>query len=118
MAPPDQTPESIAYQRGREAAAREARTDARLVILEDHRKTVNGQLVRLANGQDDINGRLDDVISRLDDAALVSKTLEEAAKHAGARKLGRWQLTGLVLGVPVGVVTIALYLIDAIKGLH
>lgn len=114
MATPEQSPEQLAYQRGVEAG----RINARLVILEDHRKTVNGQLVRLADTQDKMNDRLDGVIKRLDEAALVNQTLAKAAEQSGARKLSRWQLSGFVIGVPVGIVTILLYVLEAVKGLH
>lgn len=103
-----------AFARGREAE----RINGRLLKLEDHSKSVNGQILRLANGQDGMNDQLKTVIKHLDEAALVNDTLKKAAEQSGAKALGRWQAIGIKLGVPVGAVTIVLYLIDVIRGVH
>lgn len=114
MPVPDATPARrlTDYERGQ----KDATIESRLVVLEEHKKNVNGQITRLANGQDAMNARLGEIVETLKVNDEVNARLEKIAQTSGATKLERWQQIGLLIGgggVFVGIVEVAVQLLGS-----
>ena len=104
-------------EEARRQGAEAERVNGRLIKLEDHAKAVNGQIKRMADTQDAMNDRLEAIHKELSDTALVNKTLADAAKQSGDRRLTRQQKLAIWVGVMAGIVTFILYVIQISQGL-
>lgn len=126
MAPPDSTvaeteeARRLAAQRLedriKDAEARgeeRERINSRLVKLEDHAKSVNGQITRLANTQDHMNDQLQEIVKKFDESQAVSRALVAAAKDLTERGVST---RTFVLGV--GMLLIAVIALFVGSGYH
>lgn len=93
------------------------RVDGRLGWLESHASEVNGQLVRVANAQDTMSNQLHAIAETLKVDEEVRTALLKASETSGERKLGRWQMRALLLGIVVGLITAVLYIVQLAQGL-
>ncbi|MCA1683207.1 MAG: hypothetical protein LC685_04380 [Actinobacteria bacterium] len=100
-----------------ETAVAAERVQGRLLALEEHKRTVNGQIGRLADAQERMNAHLGRISEEMKVAKDVNEALIRHADASGAKRLTAWQKWGLVVTALVGVGTVVLLLIQTLHGL-
>lgn len=110
---PTETDEQRRIREAEDRGRRKQQVDGRLDALEEHARNVNGQIGRLADGQDAINKKVDGLTETVKTADAVGKALATQAKEAIDK-----QVTSRQFWVGVALVMVSLLSVYVATGGH